>query len=450
MHGRLRDDAVVMSASAVSVGSSVMGTDGSDALELIRVAHIAAQVGRPEDTVHYLNEAASQLYESCPDVEFSASDRALLARSLKLVVNPLRASVSTLAAHNVAASQPVWPASFERRQRLLGEYRAAKSAELESLCQRVVAISRDVFLPMANSAESRVFFNKLAGDHSRYICEIPVVAPSMAEQQAREAHAKATEQFYLAAYDEALSDLTPTHVLRLSLIHNLAIFYFEVKRDVHRAVEFAEGAYDDAVAELGVDMPDELESSLQQLASATLHAPGRESANNGREALPAPHARQDAQQLGDAADQVEGLDASTSTSTGTSNAQAAQASAQPTQQGQAPPQVPAQAQQPLDKVPPPQQQSPQQQPPQQQPRQQQQQQPQQQQPQQQQPQQQQRAALNSKGSRSKMISSIRMDNSNTGASYELPATMNAATDLDAAKVLRSIRGSLARWRKQHD
>ncbi len=392
--------------SSASADSGVAGADGSEALELIRVAHIAAQVGRPEDTVHYLNEAASALYESCPDVEFSALDRALLARSLKLVVNPLRASVSTLAVHNLSASQPALASSFERRQRLLAEYRAAKSAELESLCQRVVAISRDVFLPMANSAESRVFFNKLAGDHSRYICEIPVVAPSLAEQQAREEHVKATEHFYLAAYEEALSDLTPTHVLRLSLIHNLAIFYFEVKRDVHRAVEFAQGAYDDAAAELGVDMPDELESSLQQLASSALHAHGRESANNGPLAA-APHSRPEESQLGDAGDPDAGPDAGNSIA-------GASAAAQPPQQAQAPPQGPAPTQS-------------------------------------QQPQQQtQRGPPYSKWSKSKMIASIHIDHNSTAANNELPAAANAATDLDAAKVLRSIRGSLARWRKQHD
>jgi len=140
-----------------------------------------------------------------------------------------------------------------KRLELLEDYRATKTDELLDTCTQVVQVMRDIVLPMASSAEARIFFNKLAADHSRYICEIALVDPTEDDLLERERAVEETEAFYQNAFDEAQSDLPPTHPLRLSLTLNFAIFYREIKFDQQLALEVARTAYDDAAAELGSD-----------------------------------------------------------------------------------------------------------------------------------------------------------------------------------------------------
>ena len=214
--------------------------------DLLGLAHIAGQVGRPNDAVRYLYQAGETLYESAPDVEFQLADRELLTKSLRLVINPIRNAVRSLSEKAESGDGPPE----------LEEYIQAKSAQLHDKCRQVIDVIAETFLPLASEAESRIFFNKVAGDQARYICELPLPSdPTPAQLAKREQALQEALSFYQTALEEAQSDLAPTDALRLGLILNYAIFCYEIKEDKQLATELASTAYEDAVVELESDPP---------------------------------------------------------------------------------------------------------------------------------------------------------------------------------------------------
>ena len=146
----------------------------------------------------------------------------------------------------------------ERFERLQEEYRKVIVKELVETCTLVVDMVRDYLLPTAKDSEAKVFYNKMAGDFSRYIAENPERLPretsssdSSGTANSREEKAKSeTEEFYNSAYRLAQTTLPPTHATRLGLEMNMAVFYYEVKQDAEKAIQFAKDTCDDALAEL--------------------------------------------------------------------------------------------------------------------------------------------------------------------------------------------------------
>ena len=144
----------------------------------------------------------------------------------------------------------------ERFERLQEEYRKIVVKELIETCAQVVDLVRDILLPTAKDSEAKVFFNKMAGDFSRYIAENPLhlnqdLGTTSKSSAAADAMAKAqTEEFYNNAYRLAQTTLAPTHATRLGLEMNMAVFYYEIKKDPLKAIQFAKDTYDDAIAEL--------------------------------------------------------------------------------------------------------------------------------------------------------------------------------------------------------
>lgn len=55
---------------------------------------------------------------------------------------------------------------------------------------------------------------------------------------------------YKAASDIAMTELPPTHPIRLGLALNFSVFYYEILNSPDRACRLAKAAFDDAIAEL--------------------------------------------------------------------------------------------------------------------------------------------------------------------------------------------------------
>jgi len=55
---------------------------------------------------------------------------------------------------------------------------------------------------------------------------------------------------YKAASDIAMTELPPTHPIRLGLALNFSVFYYEILASPDRACRLAKAAFDDAIAEL--------------------------------------------------------------------------------------------------------------------------------------------------------------------------------------------------------
>jgi len=67
-------------------------------------------------------------------------------------------------------------------------------------------------------------------------------------------HRKEAAENSLAAYksasDIAVTELPPTHPIRLGLALNFSVFYYEILNSPDRACQLAKQAFDDAIAEL--------------------------------------------------------------------------------------------------------------------------------------------------------------------------------------------------------
>lgn len=116
--------------------------------------------------------------------------------------------------------------------------------ELKGHCNDIIKILNTRLLNSSSATgESRVFYYKMKGDYTRYLCETCT---------GNERKEKANESLlaYKTASDKALIDLPPTHPVRLGLMLNFSVFYYEIMRSPERSCRLAKQAFDDAIAEL--------------------------------------------------------------------------------------------------------------------------------------------------------------------------------------------------------
>jgi hypothetical protein len=81
------------------------------------------------------------------------------------------------------------------------------------------------------------------GDYHRYLAEF-------ATGDKRKDSADKSLEAYKAASDVAVTELPPTHPIRLGLALNFSVFYYEILNSPDRACHLAKAAFDDAIAEL--------------------------------------------------------------------------------------------------------------------------------------------------------------------------------------------------------
>jgi len=83
----------------------------------------------------------------------------------------------------------------------------------------------------------------MKGDYHRYLAEF-------AQGDGRKGAAENSLSAYKSASDIALTELAPTHPIRLGLALNFSVFYYEILNSPDRACQLAKQAFDDAIAEL--------------------------------------------------------------------------------------------------------------------------------------------------------------------------------------------------------
>merc|ERR1711939_1188876 len=88
--------------------------------------------------------------------------------------------------------------------------------------------------------ETKVFFLKMGGDYSRYLCQVFMDDP---KRPALDGKAK---DYYQKAMD-ASTALNPTHPTRLGLVLNYSVFLFDILGDTEKAIRVSNKAFDDAV-----------------------------------------------------------------------------------------------------------------------------------------------------------------------------------------------------------
>jgi len=157
------------------------------------------------------------------------------------------------------------------------EYRTKVENELANICNDILRVLDEHLIPTATSGESKVFYYKMKGDYHRYLAEF-------ASGNSRKEAAENSLISYKSASDIAVTDLQPTHPIRLGLALNFSVFYYEILNSPDRACQLAKQAFDDAIAELDTLSEDSYKDStlIMQLLRDNLTLWTSDMSNEGK------------------------------------------------------------------------------------------------------------------------------------------------------------------------
>jgi hypothetical protein len=103
---------------------------------------------------------------------------------------------------------------------------------IESICSRIK--------PTCISPDQRVYFIKLHADFERYLAEVH-------GGRSRAGFTQSAHELYMEASDVALCHMSGIDPIRLSLMLNFSIFYYDIYNEPERACIVAKAACDDAI-----------------------------------------------------------------------------------------------------------------------------------------------------------------------------------------------------------
>ncbi|KAG8688817.1 14-3-3 protein [Ceratobasidium sp. 423] len=228
--GTLRAREDILLQGGLSPGRLRMADSREDSVYL---AKLAEQAERYEEMVENMKRVASS------DQELTVEERNLLSVAYKNVIGARRASWRIVS----SIEQKEESKGNDAQVTMIKGYREKIETELAKICEDILDVLDKHLIPSAASGESKVFYHKMMGDYHRYLAEF-------ATGDKRKASADKSLEAYKAASDVAVTELPPTHPIRLGLALNFSVFYYEILNSPDRACHLAKQAFDDAIAEL--------------------------------------------------------------------------------------------------------------------------------------------------------------------------------------------------------
>jgi len=205
----------------------------ADREDKVYKAKLAEQAERYDEMVEAMKNVASM------DVELTVEERNLLSVAYKNVIGARRASWRIIS----SIEQKEEHKGSEDKLGMIRTYRDQVEKELRDICQDILDVLDKHLIPSSTTGESKVFYYKMKGDYHRYLAEF-------ATGNDRKEAAENSLVAYKAASDIAMTELPPTHPIRLGLALNFSVFYYEILNSPDRACRLAKAAFDDAIAEL--------------------------------------------------------------------------------------------------------------------------------------------------------------------------------------------------------
>ncbi|GMM46392.1 14-3-3 family protein [Pichia kluyveri] len=199
----------------------------------VYLAKLAEQAERYEEMVENMKNVASS------GDELSIEERNLLSVAYKNVIGARRASWRIVSSIEQKEEQK----GNESQVKLIRDYRSKIELELTNICDDILNVLNNHLIPTAQSGESKVFYYKMKGDYHRYLAEFAI-------SEKRKDAADASLEAYKSASEVAVTELPPTHPIRLGLALNFSVFYYEILNSPDKACHLAKQAFDDAIAEL--------------------------------------------------------------------------------------------------------------------------------------------------------------------------------------------------------
>lgn len=205
--------------------------------QYLYLSKLAEQAERYEEMVQYMENLV--VVSTSASVELTVEERNLLSVAYKNVIGSLRAAWRIVS----SIEQKEEGRKNEEHVALVKDYRSKVESELSDVCGGILRLLDTHLIPSASGSESKVFYLKMKGDYFRYLAEFKVGSE-------RKEAAEDTMLSYKAAQDIALSDLAPTHPIRLGLALNFSVFYYEILNASEKACSMAKQAFEEAIAEL--------------------------------------------------------------------------------------------------------------------------------------------------------------------------------------------------------
>lgn len=205
----------------------------ADREDNVYIAKLAEQAERYDEMLNSMKEVASL------DVELTVEERNLLSVAYKNVIGARRASWRIIS--NIEQKEE--GKGNEDKISSVKSYRILIEKELKNICHDILSLLDKHLIPHASTGESKVFYYKMKGDYFRYLAEFFT-------GNERKDSAENSLVAYKAATDIAMTELSPTHPIRLGLALNFSVFYYEILNSPERACRLAKAAFDDGIAEL--------------------------------------------------------------------------------------------------------------------------------------------------------------------------------------------------------
>ena len=200
--------------------------------DIMFMVQLCEKAGRYEEMRQYVKQYILDGYL------LSSTDRELFTVVYKNVIGVRRNSWKSVRALKSKC------ADTDSRVSLLKDYQSKIESEISAVANEVLELITKHILPTANGHESKVYYIKLKADYERYLAEISTGKD----------HSEYTflaHESYKDAADIALCFLSPINVVRLGLMLNFSVFYYEIYNSPERACILSRSVYDDAM-EAGV------------------------------------------------------------------------------------------------------------------------------------------------------------------------------------------------------
>jgi hypothetical protein len=252
--------------------------------ENVYMAKLAEQAERYDEMVEAMEKVAKTV-----DVgELTVEERNLLSVAYKNVIGARRASWRIVS----SIEQKEESKGNEEHVAAIRDYRAKVEQELSTICDSILKLLDTYLIPTSNTGESKVFYLKMKGDYHRYLAEFKtgaerkeaaestLLAYKSAQVSSERVHfpqhfepfeqreggvvrygvitpvrwkgvsftrflnplsmcTHLSGNVIFILQDIALTELAPTHPIRLGLALNFSVFYYEILNSPDRACTLA-------------------------------------------------------------------------------------------------------------------------------------------------------------------------------------------------------------------
>jgi len=222
-------------------------------------AKLAEKAERFDDMVKAVKELVKQ------GNLLSTEERRLFLGAYKNAVGERRSSWRSLS--SIERSANLWPEELYNAI-VTKKYKDEIEHEIIGMCRDVLDLLDTYLIPKSTDNHDKVVYLKMSGDYYSYLAEILTGGE-------RTSVVQKSEQAYQEALNIAEEKLLTTDSIRLGLVLNFSVFYYEIAELPEKATELAKQALDKGclgISEMAEDDPSYKDTSqLLQLLKDNLH-----------------------------------------------------------------------------------------------------------------------------------------------------------------------------------